>query len=410
MLSSFQNCSKVNFGTVATVQSSVVDAAAGTTGAVDPSSPSTNNGGNSTGDTGSGSGAGSATPTPAPTATPVVVAPPTPTPVPMATPVVVAPPTPTPTPTPGPIPGVGSISLVAVPAVVPKGSNTQIQVTSSNFTTASYQCFDSSGNSLIKGTMDLTTSSSLPIPIDQDTNCRFTGSNPTDHEIESVTAQVSVSVDCGSQVKDAGGKCEDFACKSVVALTASQLTSIPARTSAGICYSYKLMSAIANSSSNLTTGFDSTILAKNHGRTKDNNLNDAPFLMGQFKGNFQLQGARAVKLAGGNSATASILVDNFIMTGVYPAATATPIDVRKYYRVTGTTDAAIINADGSSTGSVQFNSEQLPVVGYASGGTSSIAPLDITSSATPNVMQTLDIRALDCGGSRELSDIYLLFQ
>ena len=397
MLSGFQNCSKVNFGTVATVQSSVADAAAGTSGTGDPASPSTNNGGNSTTGTGdSGTGSGNATPTPQPTAIP--------------SPVATATPAQAPDQTPGPIPGVGSISLVASPAVVPKGSNTQIQVTSSNFTTATYQCFDSAGNSLVKGTMDLTTASTLPVPIDQDTLCKFVGSNANDASIASVSAQVSISVDCGSQVKDSGGRCEDFACKSIVTLTAAQLTSIPARTSAGICYSYKLMSEIANSSSNLTTTLDTTVLAKNHGRTSDGNLNDAPFLMGQFKGNFQLQGARAVKLAGGNSATAPILVDNFIMTGVYPAATASPIDVRKFYRVTGTTDSAIINADSSSTGSIQFNSEQLPVVGYASGGTSSIAPIDITSSAAPNVLQTLDIRALDCGGSRQLSDVYLLFQ
>ena len=399
MLSSFQNCSKVNFASTPPPESATASSVS-PTNPIDPGNP------------GTGGALPGSTPTPGspgqpgatPTSTPVS----TPTPIPAATPV----PTPVPTPaaTPVPNPSIATLSVTPSPAVVPKGANTQIQITYTNLTNLTYQCFDTAGNSLVKGSLDLSTSSSLPLPIDQDTKCSFIGSNVQNPNIANVSAQTSIAVDCGSQVKNSSGKCEDFACQSVVAITSDQLTQVPARTSDGICYSYKLMSAIANSSSNLTTVFDNDIMAKNHGRTNDTSLNDHPFSMGQFKGNFKLLGARAVKLAGGANATAPILVDNFVMTGVYPAATQAPVDVRKYYRVTGTSDAAIVDTKGNSTGSIQFDSEQLPVVSYASGGTSSIAPIDITTSATPNVLQTLDVRALDCGGSRELSDVYLLFQ
>jgi hypothetical protein len=400
-LSLFQNCAQVNFADSASL-----------------------NGGQKTSipDDPTGSGDPDPTPTPTPPQDPTPTPNPTPEP-PVATPTpppVVDPtptptpgmPDPTPTPEPTPVPPqVGKLKAVFDPAVVPNGSKSEMKITAEHLDRVSYECLDKSGGSISKGTLDLASATSKSLVIDRDLDCSFVGTSSEDSRVLPVNAVASVSVACGNQIKTAGGRCEDFVCKSVVEIKSDDLLKVPSRTSEGICYAYKLMSQISNSSSDLTKDVDSTILARNHGRKDDGGaVNARPFVMGKFAGDFKLNGARVVKLAGGVDDKKKILVDNFILTGVYPKDTAKPFDLRKYYKVTGSSDAAIKDSAGKNLGYIQFNNENLDVQAFASGGTSSIAPIDITAFATPNVVQTLDIRALDCGGVRELSDIYLLFQ
>ena len=125
---------------------------------------------------------------------------------------------------------------------------------------------------------------------------------------------------------------------------------------------------------------------------------------------FKINGARVVKLSGGLSATAPILVDNFVVIGVRPTGSDSTGQISSLYKVYGSSDSTLIDSNGAATENISVLGTLIPVIPFATGGTSSIAPVDVTRQVQPNVMQTLDVRALDCGGARELSNIYLLFQ
>jgi hypothetical protein len=155
---------------------------------------------------------------------------------------------------------------------------------------------------------------------------------------------------------------------------------------------------------------DGDVLARDHSRTSgDASQTNKPYVMGKEQSEFRILGPRSVKLSGGLDATAKILVDNFVLVGVYPSAQDPKANLNAYYKVMGSSDSSIA-VDGSDSHAVKFIDTLIPVIAFASGGTSTLAPLDITSSVQPNIYHKLDLRALDCGGARELSDIYLLFQ
>ena len=210
--------------------------------------------------------------------------------------------------------------------------------------------------------------------------------------------------DCGNKIKD-GNTCREFACTSTVELTATQLSSVPARSANGICYTYKLMNAIAVGPSSATGVKDSSILARSHDVAM---TNAAPWMMGSVQGKFKLLGPRVVKLAGsGSDPKVPISVDNFIITGVFPTGT-TPT-IASQYQARGSADATALN-NGADSGRVLLNSTPLKFTPFGGSGSASVAPVDLTAEAIPGISQNFDVRALDCGGSRQLSDIYLLFQ
>jgi hypothetical protein len=111
-----------------------------------------------------------------------------------------------------------------------------------------------------------------------------------------------------------------------------------------------------------------------------------------------------VKLSGSGTSPAPIKVDNFVVAGLYPAIDGVQPDTG-FYRAHGTADAMI-----TGTNHVLVRSSPVTLTPFGPSGTSTIAPLDITADVVPGQMFELDLRALDCGGSRELSEIYLLFQ
>lgn len=208
------------------------------------------------------------------------------------------------------------------------------------------------------------------------------------------------SQNCGNQI-EINGHCVDFQCSSVINLTsAADLQNIPARTVEGLCYSYKMADAIANSASSLTTAVDADVVSRNHsGGSATRN----PYLMASIKLDVKLGGGRVVKLAGGSNATSPILVDNFLLVGVYPSNTAIT-DWATYYNAYGTSDSTVAN------NSILFHNQNILLQPFGGGGTSTIAPLDISKFIFPLTSYTLDIRAEDCGGARQLSSLYLLFQ
>jgi hypothetical protein len=308
-------------------------------------------------------------------------------------------------------PEVATLLVTANPSIVPNGSQSTLNVSESNLTKVSYSCVSpDSGASIQTGNIDLQ-NPVAQIGVTMDMTCTFTGLNTAVAGFQPLSATVNLTVDCGNQIKD-GGQCKDFSCQTVTTInSAEELMNIPARTADGICYAYRIMNSIANSPSYLTPTIDSSVISRNHDISdSDPTITHHPYAMGEFQGQFSLLGPRVVKLAGGLSASADILVDNFVLMGVYPTAVGAPADLTTAYQAMGTSDSSIANVNGVDTHAISFMNQLIPIIAFASGGTSSVAPVDITTLSPANIPQTLDVRALDCGGQRQLSDIYILFQ
>jgi hypothetical protein len=191
----------------------------------------------------------------------------------------------------------------------------------------------------------------------------------------------------------------DFQCKSFVTLALGNSMQIPARDGSGTCYAVKLLNAIANSASSLTAVTDSEVVSRNHdtGAATRN-----PYVLGSDTLEMTLADRRFVKLSGSASQLAPIKVDNFILSGIYPSSGPNSTN---FYRAYGTADSTI-----PGTKVITLRGDNISLQPFGPAGTSTVNALDITSDIIPGSPYTLDLRALDCGGSRELSDVYLLFQ
>ena len=117
---------------------------------------------------------------------------------------------------------------------------------------------------------------------------------------------------------------------------------------------------------------------------------------------FSMGGPRVVKLAGGPNAGTPIKADNFILAGIRPP----DLQIHsKQYQSYGTADSTVIG-----TNVVYFRNEPVPLTPFGSSGTATVTPLVLASDVDSQLTHRLDLRMLDCGGSREQSEIYLLFQ
>lgn len=309
------------------------------------------------------------------------------------------------------------IEAKALPEIVKEQDSAVIEVKYQNLSKISYTCQDKSKTQTYlnssKILSDLSSSGIFSVIISNitsDVYCDFIGENSQIATLVPIKASVSIQLDCMNKLKNDLGRCEDFKCQKVMELGLQDLSNIPARTSAGICYAVKLMSKIANSSSLLNRAVDTEVISRSHDNGASNPLiTRNPYILNTFKGEVTILGERVIKLAGAADASKNILVDNFVLTGVYPVSNnESAAQLVKHYKVRGTSDSAIKDASGNF--GVLFRNILLPVISFGSAGTSSVEPIDISAEIIPNIPHTIDIRALDCGGSRELSDIYLLFQ
>jgi hypothetical protein len=305
------------------------------------------------------------------------------------------------------------ISLDAIPAKVVEGQKSVLTIEYQDLDKVSYLCTDRVTKEILAAGSVAKSGTSVDIKVEKDIHCEAMGT-PLDQSPQ-IKDSRDLTVDCGNRIKNtAQNKCEDFSCKQVKELTSlNDLLSIPARNGDGLCYAIKLLSKIAASSSSLTTSVDKEVVARIHGYPNTNKLPTItrnPYNMGSVKTEFRLEGPRVVKLAGSLDPTAKILVDNFILMGVYPSSQDVSQSLASVYKVMGTADSSIAGPDGQDSHSIRFIDTLIPVQAYADRGASSVTAVDITRQAEPQVNQTIDIRALDCGNGRELSDIYLLFQ
>lgn len=293
--------------------------------------------------------------------------------------------------------------------------NFHLQVTAATVHDVTYKCLPTAAgtpaaSSVLSGILTTGSTDTVLKNVVEDLNCRVQAQYGT---AMTLTQDVAVTLDCeaiGQLKNPTTHRCEEFQCKSVVALAQSSagFYDVPARTTAGICYSVKLMNRIANGSSTLTTVTDPDFLSRDHSAGNGNYLNQvAPYQLGKSTLGFILRqggGARGVKLSGSTDSLSPILVDNYVAVGL--AKTSVGLSDVTSYRAYGTSDSTI---DAAST-YVKFRTQQLPLKSFGSGGTSTINALDITTRVSTEVPYSLDVRALDCGGARELSDIFLVFQ
>lgn len=280
-----------------------------------------------------------------------------------------------------------------------EGLQTMLQIQSTQVKNLSYSCLGQySKTEIAKGASTLSAFNS-PVLVNEDFVCEVKGLDKANLEIKRV---VNGQVSCGNRIKDQG-RCVDFVCTKFTQL--SQIPSggalnIPAR-SAGECFTYKLFSSIKNSSSKLTTVIDADVISRNHDGSNPKNHN--PYVLGKALINFKLAGPRVVKLTGGANSLSPILVDNFVLSGIYPAQVA---PVPDHYSANGTKDSTVDAAQSH----ILLKNAPIPLKSFGAQGTATVAPLEIVREADTNLDYLLDVRALDCGGSRELSEIYLVFQ
>lgn len=280
-----------------------------------------------------------------------------------------------------------------------EGLQTWLQVQSAQVKNLSYSCLGQfSKKEIAKGTSNLNSFNS-PVLVNEDFSCEVKGLDKVNLEIKRV---VNGQVNCGNRIKDQG-RCLDFVCTKFTQLgrlPSGSVLNIAAR-AAGECYTYKLFDSIKSSSSKLTTVSDTEVISRNHDGSGPRNHN--PYVLGRSLINFKLAGPRVVKLTGGANSLAPILVDNFVLSGIYPAQIA---PVPSHYSAHGTKDSTV----DANESHILLKNAQIPLKSFGPAGTATVAPLEIVREADTNLDYLLDVRALDCGGVRELSEVYLVFQ
>lgn len=224
------------------------------------------------------------------------------------------------------------------------------------------------------------------------------------HDVtKSVNFEVVATPTCNSdEVLDpATNTCKPFQCQQFVEITKFPAT-IPARVAGGVCYYSKLFSAIPVSDSSGTR--NTNVLARTHEGSKNQKGNANPYILGPGPASraFKLLGARAVKLSGSYRSLASIQVDNFLLIGQRLASENPAANSWGAY---GTSDATVYKENY-----VLAYNTPVTLQAFASGGTATVNALLLTEYFQPQLDYILDVNALDCGGARALSDIYLVWQ
>jgi hypothetical protein len=237
-------------------------------------------------------------------------------------------------------------------------------------------------------------------------------------------------------------------------LTTETGANIPAQDPSGVgtCYYYPIYNGPVVLGYSSLTGTDAAhhdqaVAAQSHD-VDHHNANTVwhPYTMNHTNINFVLDGGRTLHLTGGsvssNMFTSNdISIDNFFLIGVYPQSTnLSTKNLLSYYSAWGTADSVIAN--NGVANSIAFNPAGInlttnAVVRYSStrttpyssvglvtqsdyamvplnvkgpNGTATVPSVDLSNLVNSQVPTTIDFRGLDCGGSRFMNNIYLLFQ
>lgn len=210
-----------------------------------------------------------------------------------------------------------------------------------------------------------------------------------------------VGVDCEGDLPPI----KNFQCKTIIPIKSADPLDVPARANDGVCYSLKILDAVANGPSSGTTTIDESIVSRNHDRnSQDSTDTRHPYVLGKVIVKLLMHDRRLIKLSGSGSEETPIRVDNFLTVGTFPDNEA-HVAPASYYRAYGTMDSTINHTD-----TISLNGQGVTVNDFGPGGTSSISTVDITNYIHPMTIYDIDVRLLDCGSVRESSDVYVLFQ
>lgn len=193
-------------------------------------------------------------------------------------------------------------------------------------------------------------------------------------------------------------------CKSYQEVSQNNGTFIiPGRSSAEVCYYIKVFDAVPNGPSQLSRSVRTDIKSRDHSKGSIGEASMAhPLVMGQRAVNVQLLGARKVLVASDRFATKNIKVDNFVLVEI------TRSNLSKVVWGAGSGDVKYRDASGVL--SVKLNDVPFTYEVYAPGGTSEFSPVDFTQYVPLNEPISIGVSALDCRGSEESTDGYLIFK
>ncbi len=223
-----------------------------------------------------------------------------------------------------------------------------------------------------------------------------------DAETPPPTPAPPVNVDNNNQLETPVSFAE---CTSFVELDKNQLIELPDRAASSICYYVKLINRIQSHASGSQGEIRATdVLASNH--DGDHSSYIAPYILGDAQ--VQARNLRHWKLAlsgSPNNPTTQMRIDNFYLVQILFGNSPSFELISAF----GTADAA----PGSGEKPILLNDQPIALRSYAPGGTATVEALNITPpselSASYMGIYNLRLRALDCGGSADGRDVYLVF-
>ncbi len=177
---------------------------------------------------------------------------------------------------------------------------------------------------------------------------------------------------------------------------------VPARTSAEICYYIKVFDAVPNGPSQTTRPVRSDVKSRNHSNASNKYSMAHPLVMGQRTVQIRMLGARSVMLSADRYATQNIKVDNFVLVEIMRE------NQQKIAWGAGSEDVRYIDENGLY--SVKLNDAPLAYEVFAPAGTSEFTPVEFTNFVPLQEAISISISALDCRGSEESTDGYLIFR
>lgn len=272
-------------------------------------------------------------------------------------------------------------------------SDLELNVTPVNVSQVFYEC-----NNGQNGYLSVEITSVTKFSNSKDLTCEIIGRNELGQEVRA-TVSYTANACSADSVKLADGTCEQFKCKQFIEIAQNSASfSVPERTVEGLCFYKKILNKVAGGPSSGEK--EISVLSRNHDSTGPGN--DHPYIMGKSSQQFKLLGSRGVKLSGSSQSLAPILVDNFILVGNRPIEA--PVQGTQFSAY-GTRDASLVGLSN-----IQVNNQDVSLTPFASGGTATVNALLLTEQFTVNKSYTFSVDALDCGGAKNLSDVYLIFQ
>ncbi|MBK7845710.1 MAG: hypothetical protein IPJ71_18905 [Bdellovibrionales bacterium] len=230
------------------------------------------------------------------------------------------------------------------------------------------------------------------------------------HESQSETVSLNIACPPGQSIVD--GICRNTAfteCREFVELdtTANQIV-IPSLAETGKCY-YKMIISAVNHHSSGSAGEPRAMDVLSRDHNSSSATPSHPFVLGESQLNFLVNGPRIVSLSSTASADGSmskLKIDNFFLVEL----TSQGLNPQRLAR--GTTDSQPwTNNSRTTVGPILVNNQPVnDFQSYASGGTALVPYIDVSGNFQSGVPTTVRVRQLDCGGSAEASNVFLIIR